>query len=854
MTSESGHTESAALRPGMTLDKYQLVEVIGTGGSSVVWKAVESLLGRTVAIKELTRAAPVGDAEQADQFRQRVQQEIELHRRLAQACPKIVQLHDAIVDERGAFLVMEYVEGPSLAQVLAQHGKAMTAKYVIFVLRAVAQAVAQLHGQGVVHRDLKPGNILLPDAGGVKLCDLGLAAMIADQEALTLGSVRYMAPELCRGEQADERADVYSLGMIAYEMLAGPAGFDHAFRSVVRDQSRQAMRWIKWHTNMRLAPPPLKEINEQVPSRLSDLVARMLEKDPVQRVRSAEELVAAIERNFSSREARQAGLAPGGPAIGAGTSQVLSAPKEHDTAALPQRKRWPAAVAAVLAVAVAGGVGWFAYDSHQHRTATAARVDDAREQFAAARQHYFAGEYDQARPLFAALLADWPSESTVGQHAQAGLMLVDIQQHLLAGAYDSAREVYEEVEAFELEHISRQELYELRSHIEGRRAFDRQVEAIREHIAGGELGQASRNVSDLRNQPRSNDENRILDELETRIGERQQDHRAAMILDEVQDMVTTGDVEGAIDRLRDAQRQRPHTQLEARLAALRDQHGYAQAIRRAQAARDADDLAAAVAAYDDALAIRDDAAVQRTRRDLQAEQQYRRGRQLIADGRTAEGRAALEQAVALNEHGGAQSLLAESDTRAQREALVRAGDDAFAQRDFAAAQQHYTAALRIGQDEDVQNRLAQAQLFREVERVQTHMAAGEFDAATAGMERLRGRAVDDQALADEIDRLNRRLAYWRHIHAGDAEYERQEYGEARRAYQRAQQLFDDDVVSERIDVATFDDLLAQARRHMAAQEWRVAEAMLQTARRIRDTQEARELLEEVQARRESEDG
>src|SRR5690606_19691510 len=124
------------------------------------------------------------------------------HRRLAKSCPKIVQIHDAIVDDRGAFLIMEYVQGPSLAQVLANHGKPMTSKYVIFALHAIAQAVAQLHGQGVVHRDLKPGNILLPDAGGVKLCDLGLAAMIADQEAMTLGSVRYMAPELCRGEQA----------------------------------------------------------------------------------------------------------------------------------------------------------------------------------------------------------------------------------------------------------------------------------------------------------------------------------------------------------------------------------------------------------------------------------------------------------------------------------------------------------------------------------------------------------------------------------------------------------------------------------------------------------------------------
>src|SRR5439155_314842 len=119
----------------------------------------------------------------------------------------------------------------------------MDQKQVLGIVGATALALEAIHKEGVVHRDLKPSNILLPRAGGLKVVDFGIAGLVGAQEALSVGTVRYMAPELFAEGGLDGRADIYSLGIIAYEMLAGREKFNEAFRVVIRDQRNQAMRW-----------------------------------------------------------------------------------------------------------------------------------------------------------------------------------------------------------------------------------------------------------------------------------------------------------------------------------------------------------------------------------------------------------------------------------------------------------------------------------------------------------------------------------------------------------------------------------------------------------------------------------
>src|SRR5690606_35571354 len=111
----------------------------------------------------------------------------------------------------------------------------MDERQALGIIGGTALALDTIHKQNIIHRDLKPSNILLPGEGGLKICDFGLATLMEDQEALDVGSVRYMAPELFGDEKADQRADIYALGLVAYEMLAGRDKFADVFKIVLRD-------------------------------------------------------------------------------------------------------------------------------------------------------------------------------------------------------------------------------------------------------------------------------------------------------------------------------------------------------------------------------------------------------------------------------------------------------------------------------------------------------------------------------------------------------------------------------------------------------------------------------------------
>ncbi len=293
-----GYPGAANLAPGDKLDKYEVIEQIGAGGTSVVWKGYDPLLDVFVAIKQ-PLLDPIDDS---DPLREKIRIEADIQKRISHGQKHLVAVRDFIEDARGLFIVMEHVEGPSLEQRMAQIGEPLDVNDALGIVGTTALALDALHRQNVVHRDLKPSNILLPASGGLKVCDFGLATLLSEQDAMSIGSVRYMAPELCRGDTADGRADIYSLGIIAYELLAGREKFNEAFKIVLRDQRNQALRWMKWHSNPRAQAPNLATLNPKVPQTLAELVARMLEKDATQRVESAPQLISAIRRHFVDAE------------------------------------------------------------------------------------------------------------------------------------------------------------------------------------------------------------------------------------------------------------------------------------------------------------------------------------------------------------------------------------------------------------------------------------------------------------------------------------------------------------------------------------------------------------------------
>jgi TolB-like protein/Tfp pilus assembly protein PilF len=261
-----------ALRPGVAVGRFEMVAEIGRGGFGVVWEARDRDLGRAVAFKAVRSGGRAGLREE------RLLREAEAAARLSH--PNIVTLFDAGRSPEGAYLVLELLRGKTLAEQLG--GGALPVREALRVAVEVAKGVAHAHAQGVVHRDLKPANVFLCHDGQVKVLDFGLAHAFGRRRA-DGGTPAYMAPEQWAGAPEDERTDVFAMGALLHEMIAGELPFPGA-------------RTGRWRAAPRL------EVAE-APA-LGELVAEMLKKDPVRRPRDGArvlEALSAIARELEGR-------------------------------------------------------------------------------------------------------------------------------------------------------------------------------------------------------------------------------------------------------------------------------------------------------------------------------------------------------------------------------------------------------------------------------------------------------------------------------------------------------------------------------------------------------------------------
>jgi serine/threonine protein kinase len=264
---------------GRELGLYPIGEPIGTGGMAAVYKAYHPTLECEIAIKVLPEHLSMDP-----DFRQRFQQEVRVVARLQHA--HIVPIYDYGQDKGRLYLVMRYVDGGTLADRLA--GGPFDIAEVGHVVHQVGAALICAHDQGVVHRDVKPLNVLIDTHGDCYLTDFGLAKVVQDSIHLTasgtgIGTPAYMSPEQAQGKQVDERSDVYSLGVMLYEMVTGRVPFEaDAPMAVV----------LKHITD---APPPPSELRPGLSPGLEAVILKALAKEPVDRYQSVRALLDAFD-------------------------------------------------------------------------------------------------------------------------------------------------------------------------------------------------------------------------------------------------------------------------------------------------------------------------------------------------------------------------------------------------------------------------------------------------------------------------------------------------------------------------------------------------------------------------------
>src|SRR5713226_1733319 len=264
-----------ALAPGVRIGPYEILALLGVGGMGEVYKARDTRLHRVIALKTLP-AEKVADADRKRRFLVEAQAASRLNH------PNIVTIHDISEENGVCFIAMEFVAGTTLEQ--ANSSSRLPLKQAMKYAAEIAEALAAAHSAGIIHRDLKPANIIITEDGRVKLLDFGLAKLIEPAalaaEAATathtipgaiMGTVDYMSPEQAQGRELDARSDIFSFGLVLYEMLCGQRAF-------------QGDSWISTLTAiLHDEPRSLRDINAAIPVSVEQHVIRCLRKDPTHR-------------------------------------------------------------------------------------------------------------------------------------------------------------------------------------------------------------------------------------------------------------------------------------------------------------------------------------------------------------------------------------------------------------------------------------------------------------------------------------------------------------------------------------------------------------------------------------------
>jgi tetratricopeptide (TPR) repeat protein/predicted Ser/Thr protein kinase len=329
----SAATSAVLLQIGTVLgNRYEILELLGEGGMGAVYKAADREVDRIVALKVI-RPEMASNPEILARFKQELLLSSQVTHR------NVIRIYDLGEAEGVKFITMEYLEGENLHQILKERNKLEVAE-AVDIMEQVASGLAAAHGVGIIHRDLKPSNIMLDKKGRVVVMDFGLARTFSGdgmtRTGAMLGTIEYMSPEQAQGAEVKASSDIFTVGLILYELLAGVTPFyaESAIASLLKRTQQRAV--------------PLADVDRNIPGTLSNIVAKCLEKDPANRYQNAEELDADL----------RAWQGKGGKKVSASSARLRIIRLRE----LPWLRY---AVSGVLVLAVGAGFAWYAIRRQQ---------------------------------------------------------------------------------------------------------------------------------------------------------------------------------------------------------------------------------------------------------------------------------------------------------------------------------------------------------------------------------------------------------------------------------------------------------------------------------------------------------
>ena len=835
---------ASALKPGDTLGPYTVVSQLGASQASVLWRAQDRSTGKEVVIRQLIPGSP---AARERSFLERCQREVKKQNALGGNVRRVVLMNELSDDPRGAFIICDFISGASVDQLLASRPDPFDLVRGLRIIHATAKVLDQVHSHELVHGGLRPSNIILRLSGGVQVCDVGLAGLIADQEALSPDAARYMAPELFHGNAADATSDIYALGMVAYEMLAGRGAFEQTFGAVLADPRSAAMRWMKWHTNAKALPTPLHELNPRIPVRLGDLVARMMSKDRSKRIASATQLLEAIQRHFGQKGIEQAEVSP--DAFSPSGPQVV-ATGPGDTAVLPPQSKVPMifAIAAAVVLFIAAGV-WLTVSTiksqklAEKRALSASVLDDADKDYAA-------GRFTQALADYKAEAALWPiDDDPLGQHGRAGTLLAQAQIDLNAGEYDTALVSLHDLDRLgEAGPADRQAIKDLTEEVQRRKAFEQSIAEIQQDMDAERFAQARTQIEASHRTGLTEDEKQQLLDLQVQIDAMLNTQQVDEALAEADKFATEGDYDGAINHLKGITRRVQSLRIDDRLKSLEAEKQFSGLVEKGDTHEAAGELDQAVTSFQEALGLRDAPELTARIPLLKARAEVEKGRTFAEAGDAAAAQAAFTAALGYDpDSAEARGWLARMNVTIEKQSQVDAARRAEAMGELTQAAGHYRGALSHGPDEALEADLRRVEAGMALAQAEQMITSGQLEQAGSELAKAKRLAPDNLAIDQAITRHEQHVRYRDFVKQGDGFAEQGRFAQATRAYRKARDTMDTPQVRQRLDDTEFNHLLAQARSYITNKQWTSAHGILNTAANLRITDELNQLREQVAA-------